>query len=1136
KYFQGDVLLASKYKPYFKALNSGRSLLAKNAHKDPRTSAFTEDYLLPNGIGAMMDVPIWQDGRVIGVLCHEHVGRSRRWTQREEEFANAVADCITGSKHAEERRQAEVRYHALLEASDDMVFIEDYHRSVLYINPAVEKHTGYTAKDYDFNVHQHPLIHPEDLPNVNRFIADFIQSETMFSKTLENRFVDRWGRLRWHSSVLSKIEYLQKPAIQFVVSDITGQKFAIDALHRSEERFTMLVRQLRDLITIVAADGTIRYESPSVFPMLGYAQDELLGRNAFDRIHPEDLDVLRKTFEKLLRAPGETATAMYRFLHKNGTWRHCESVGVNLLLDASVEGILITTRDVTERVEAEQLLKEREERYRKLVESFHDILFITDFKRNMLYINPAMERLTGYTLNDFRFPPDDNPFVHPEDFKRVNAFIDEFAQSAKTHSGIIENRFFDRWGKMHWYSSVISKIEYDDQPCLQFICRDISDVRRSEEALTQSDQKYRAFIEQSTEGIYRLELDEPVPIDWPPEEQVANIFARGYIAEANTAQALMYGFNSVDELIGLRLKTLLLPEDPHNVAYMVDFVKSGYRFANQESHEIDKYGVQKIFLNSAIGIVEDGKLIRVWGTQKDITELKKSEIALKQSEERYRAFVTNSSEGICLFEFETPIAVNLPAEDQIASFFETAFISECNSTYALSEGYRAPDQLTGIKVWRNEGAEQAAQRDWVAYLIRNGYSASDIESEKISKDGSKRFFLNSYTGVVEQGFWKRVWAVRKDVTERRLVEEDLRNNEANLAAILENSHDSIWSIDAAYRIVTINSTFRDAYYAAFGIRLEVGMNVMDSIPDDLGALWKARYERVIVRGEVFMESDHYDLGGESRDYEISFFPIRTDDGIIRGASIFSRDVTERVRNREAVERREKYYRALIENALDLISIISADGTILYESPSVEKITGFTPNELIGKNVLDFAHPEDRPAIREAFQTGIHQGQKIVNVHFRFLHKDHSWRTLEVTAHNLLHDAVVGGIVVNSRDITERKKSEEVLRQSEEKFRLLAENLPGVVYMCENDADFTFIYTSEAILDITGYPKEDFYDRRISLSMMYHPDDVDMINHIVHTAVRDQHSFSLTYRIRHRNGSWRWLSEVGSGVYADGKLL
>ncbi|HMY37509.1 MAG TPA: PAS domain S-box protein, partial [bacterium] len=603
-------------------------------------------------------------------------------------------------------------------------------------------------------------IYPEDLPNVNRFIADFIQSEAMFSKTLENRFVDRWGRLRWHSSVLSKIEYLQKPAIQFVVSDITGQKFALDALHRSEERFTMLVRQLRDLITIVSADGTIRYESPSVFPMLGYTQDELLGRNAFDQIHPEDLEVLQKTFESLLRAPGESATAMYRFLHKNGTWRHCESVGVNLLLDASVEGILITTRDVTERVEAEQLLKEREERYRKLVESFHDILFITDFKRNMLYINPAMERLTGYTLNDFRFPPDDNPFVHPEDFKRVNAFIDEFAQSAKTHSGIIENRFFDRWGKMHWYSSVISKIEYDDQPCLQFICRDISDVRRSEEALTQSDQKYRAFIEQSTEGIYRLELDEPVPIDWPPEEQVANIFARGYIAEANTAQALMYGFNSVDELIGLRLKTLLLPEDPHNVAYMVDFVKSGYRFANQESHEIDKYGVQKIFLNSAIGIVEDGKLIRVWGTQKDITELKKSEIALKQSEERYRAFVTNSSEGICLFEFETPIAVNLPAEDQIASFFETAFISECNSTYALSEGYRAPDQLMGIKVWRDEAAEQNAQHDWVAHLIRNGYSASDIESEKISEDGSIRFFINSYTGVVEQGFWKRVWAVR----------------------------------------------------------------------------------------------------------------------------------------------------------------------------------------------------------------------------------------------------------------------------------------------------------------------------------------------------------------------------------------
>ena len=74
KYFHGYTLSASRYKPYFKALNSGRSLLANNARKDPRTNAFTEDYLVPNGIEAMMDVPIWQDGRVIGVLCHEHVG------------------------------------------------------------------------------------------------------------------------------------------------------------------------------------------------------------------------------------------------------------------------------------------------------------------------------------------------------------------------------------------------------------------------------------------------------------------------------------------------------------------------------------------------------------------------------------------------------------------------------------------------------------------------------------------------------------------------------------------------------------------------------------------------------------------------------------------------------------------------------------------------------------------------------------------------------------------------------------------------------------------------------------------------------------------------------------------------------
>ena len=139
-----------------------------------------------------------------------------------------------------------------------------------------------------------------------------------------------------------------------------------------------------------------------------------------------------------------------------------------------------------------------------------------------------------------------------------------------------------------------------------------------------------------------------------------------------------------------------------------------------------------------------------------------------------------------------------------------------------------------------------------------------------------------------------------------------------------------------------------------------------------------------------------------------------------------RYATERGRALEALERREEHYRSLIEHSLDLISILNTDGTIRYVSPSHEHVLGYRLDELVGQNVFNFIHPDDLDCVRNAFAGA----GPAASMECRFRHKDGSWRMLESFGRNLSHLPGVAGVVVNSRDVTERKRLEEQLNHSQ----------------------------------------------------------------------------------------------------------
>ncbi|MDE3090901.1 MAG: PAS domain S-box protein, partial [Chloroflexota bacterium] len=254
--------------------------------------------------------------------------------------------------------------------------------------------------------------------------------------------------------------------------------------------------------------------------------------------------------------------------------------------------------------------------------------------------------------------------------------------------------------------------------------------------------------------------------------------------------------------------------------------------------------------------------------------------------------------------------------------------------------------------------------------------------------------------------------------------------------------------------------------------------------------------------------------------------VHSADGRWLGRRASNRDITERKRAEEALRESEERFRALIENATDLVIVLNPDGTGRYVSPSVERILGYPPEELVGTRIADFIHPDDLPAALQAIayraQTPGLAGQ---SSEFRVRHKDGSDRTMEVIGNNLLDDPAVNGIVVNARDITERRRAEESLRESEEKYRSLFANSLDAVLLTMPDG--RILAANDAACRMFGSTEQEL--RQLGRGGVVDTSDPRLAAGLEERARTGKFSGELTLV---RKDGTKFPSEMSTAIYMD----
>jgi PAS domain S-box-containing protein len=578
---------------------------------------------------------------------------------------------------------------------------------------------------------------------------------------------------------------------------------------------------------------------------------------------------------------------------------------------------------------------------------------------------------------------------------------------------------------------------------------DISNYKMIDEDSLKTEERYRAFIAQSSEGIWRIEMETPVSVSLPADEQIAQFYRSAILAECNTVMAKMYGFDSADELIGKRLGDFLPPDDQNNIEYLRSFINSNYCLENAESHEIDRAGNPKVFLNNLTGIIEDGFVRRAWGTQRDVTGLQE----IKKTKAHLAAIVESSDDAI--------ISKNL-----------SGIITSWNKGAERTFGYTAAEAV-GKSVTILIPPHLMAEEKQILERIKKGEAIEHYETVRRHKSGASLNISLTVSPIKsESGEIIGASKIARDITKTKQAEESLRETQAILALSMQSSRMGAWTRDLATETVWWSEELEEIFGLPKGSFAGTEKDFFDFVhEDDREEIWGEIQRAIAEHCEYAIEFRFWHTDGALRWMEGRGKAVYSEKGDpirLYGIGI---DITERKNSEEELrESEERFAKAFNSSPLALTITSLKTGQLIEVNDTFVHTTGYTRAETIGRTTAElglWAKPGDRAEELAA----IEKHGEIRDLEYRFQLKD-GRQIIGLLSAELLEIRSEPCALTVIQDITERKKAEEI----SERYRLLSMRARDVILFFYPDG--RIVDANQVAIETYGYEQLDLLEMKI----------------------------------------------------------
>lgn len=617
---------------------------------------------------------------------------------------------------------------------------------------------------------------------------------------------------------------------------------------RNKECLNKLIRNSIDMLVIIDEMGNEKFVSDSVESITGFPPEEVLGKNSFTFLHPDDVERMKRAFDELLANPGGSLRIDYRHRGKDGNWLHMEAAGTNFLDDPHIRGIVLNIRDITDRKQAEESLQRSRNHLDKLVRNSNDILLIMDENGKELYISETVESITGYSPEEL-IGTSCFEYFHPEDTCRIAETVKQGIENPGKAMRVEYRRRKKGGGWVYLEAIGTSFLNDPDISGIVVNARDITDRRNAEESLRKSEERMGKLIRNSNDMLVILDKDG---------------------REKYTSESLerITGFKP-EEVLGTICFDYFHPDDIGKIKQTVENMYKYPDDVQRVEYRRRKKDGEWIYLEGICSnLLDDPDIQGIVVNARDITERKKVEKGLRDSRERYRRLASLLPEAVWEADLEGRIR----------------FVNQKGLNLL---GYTVEDMeagINGFEFFAMPGRQVCMEK---TMAVLQGAETEITEYQMLRKDGTVFPALVHSDVVREDGKPSYFIGIGIDITEHKQSEME----RSLLAAAIEQSSETIVITDAEGSIQYVNPAFeRNTGYSR---REVMGRNprFLKSGKQSRGfykSMWQTLSAGKTWRGEFINKRRNGSLYNE----EATISPVLDESGVIVNYVAVKRDITE----------------------------------------------------------------------------------------------------------------------------------------------------------------------------------------------------------------------------------------------------